>query len=235
MSFNDNYCSILSSLGLGKFAVDSMAEKFCVIYEMLVSENQKYNLTSITDEKGVIIRHFADSLTAVEYIRGKTLADVGCGGGFPCLPIAVAMPEIEITAIDSTAKKLGFVDCVSGCLGLNVKTVNVRAEEMGKDVSFRGRFENVISRAVARLNILAELSLPLVRTGGRFIALKGSEGAVELKEAEKAIKTLGGRVSDVVEFELGDAGKRSIIIIEKVFDTPQEYPRSFAKIKKNPL
>ena len=235
MTFSDNYCSILSSVGLEEYSGKEFAEKFEIFFRMLVEENGKYNLTSITEENEVILRHFADSLTAVKRINGKTVTDVGCGGGFPCIPISIILPELKIFAIDSTSKKLGFINKVAERIGLNVETVSARAEDLARDTQYRESFDTVISRAVARMNVLCELTLPLTKVGGKFIAMKGPDGITELNEAENAVSVLGGKVSEIREFTLSDAGKRTVVEITKERHTPDFYPRPFAKIKKKPL
>ncbi len=233
-SFTDRFTAAAS-----KYNVEcppNAAEKFEILAGELLSAGEKMNLTAITDEDGIILRHFIDCMTALPYIKqtAVSLADVGCGGGFPTLPIAVCRPDIKITAIDSTAKKLTFVDEMAKKLSLSVETKAVRAEEYGKSDG-RAAFDTVISRAVARMNILCEFCLPLVAKNGRFIAMKGSDGQNELREAEKAVKTLGGEITEVHDFTLGDAGGRTVIVIDKISKTPDIYPRPYAKIKSRPL
>ncbi len=233
-SFTDRFGAAVTKYN--QVCPPSAAEKFEILAGDLLAAGEKMNLTAITDEDGIILRHFIDCMTVLPYIKTSavSLADVGCGGGFPTLPIAVCRPDIKITAIDSTAKKPTFVDEMAKKLSLNVETKAVRAEEYGKSDG-RAAFDTVVSRAVARMNILCELCLPLVNTNGRFIAMKGSDGQNELREAEKAIKTLGGEITEVGKFTLGDAGERRIIVIDKVRETPECYPRPYAKIKSRPL
>ncbi len=212
------------------------AEKFYLLYLMLSDSGKKMNLTAICDEDGVIMRHFVDCLAVVPFVDGcgKKVVDIGCGGGFPTLPLAIVRPGLEITAVDSTAKKLTFVDEVSKKLSLNVKTVAARAEELGRG-NFREAFDVALSRAVARMNILCELCLPLVRVGGSFIAMKGADGHAETAEAENAIRTLGGELVCEKSFELPGAGSRVIAVVRKKNGTPPYYPRQYAKIKSKPL
>ncbi|MBQ7354346.1 MAG: 16S rRNA (guanine(527)-N(7))-methyltransferase RsmG [Clostridia bacterium] len=237
MNFTETYQSTLAALGLAPYATDEIAAKFETLYTKLVEFNSHTNLTAITDEAGVILRHFADSLTAAPYIGEKSLKilDVGCGGGFPTLPLAIAHPDCRFTALDSTAKKLTFVAEMADTLSLPVTTLPARAEEVAQMPAHRERYDLVVSRAVARLPMLCELCLPFVKVGGRFVALKGADGELELTEAEHAIAKLGGRLISQKAFTLGDAGGRVILEIEKVRPTPTAYPRAFAKIKKTPL
>lgn len=212
------------------------AEKFYLLYLMLSDSGKKMNLTAICDEDGVIMRHFVDCLTILPFVDGcgKKAVDVGCGGGFPTLPLAIMRPGLEITAVDSTAKKLTFVDEVSKKLSLNVKTVAARAEELGAG-PMRESFDLVLSRAVARMNVLCELCMPLAAVGGSFIAMKGADGHAEIAEAENAIKTLGGELVCEKSLELPGAGDRVIAVIRKKSGTPSRYPRQYPKIKSKPL
>lgn len=237
MTFTETYMNTLTALGLDSYASDEAAAKFEVLYKNLVEFNSHTNLTAITDEAGVILRHFADSLTAAPYIgkRSLSILDVGCGGGFPTLPLAIVSPDCSFTALDSTAKKLNFVAQMANVLSLPVVTLSARAEEVALAPDHREKYDLVISRAVARLPMLCELCLPFVKVGGRFIALKGADGEAELAEAESAIQKLGGRLISAKAFALGDAGGRVILEIEKIRATSAAYPRAFAKIKKAPL
>ena len=237
MTFTETYKSTLTALGLAPYATDEAAAKFEILYQNLVAFNNHTNLTAITDEAGVILRHFADSLTAAPYVGEKSLniLDVGCGGGFPTLPLAIARPDCRFTALDSTAKKLTFVAEMADHLALPIATLPVRAEEVAITPAHRERYDLVVSRAVARLPMLCELCLPFVKVGGRFVALKGADGETELAEAENAIAKLGGKLISQKSFTLGEAGGRVILEIEKVRPTPAAYPRAFAKIKKAPL
>ena len=211
------------------------AEKFRILANHLVLTNEKYNLTAITDDEGVILRHFADSLTAVKHIpKGAKVIDVA-GGGFPSLPIAIVRDDLKITSLDSTAKKLEFIKEAAELLSLdNITTVAARAEEVARE-ELRESFDVSISRAVARLSILSELCLPLTRVGGLFIAMKGADSQNELDEAEKGIKILGAELQYKEGFTLSDACERCIIVCRKKSSTQAKYPRAYAKIKKSPL
>lgn len=214
---------------------DDRSAMFETLAARLVAANEHVNLTAICDEDGIILRHFIDSMTILPCIGdAKELIDIGCGGGFPTLPVAICRPDVRITALDSTAKKLVFVDEIAKELSLNVQTLAARAEEYGQGDG-REMYDLAMSRAVARLNVLCELCLPTVRVGGRFVALKGADGMGELDEAANGIKRLGGRVTGTKRLSLGDAGERVIIEIEKTEPTPRVYPRQFSAIKKRPL
>lgn len=221
---------------LDEYTTRENAEKFAKLCDMLIETNKKMNITAITDPRQVALRHFADSVKAASFIpKGVSVIDVGCGGGFPTLPLAIVRPDLDITALDSTAKKLTFVADAASALSLNVRTLAARAEEAGTDGSHREKYDICVSRAVARLNVLSELCLPLVKKGGAFIAMKGADAEIELAEAEASVRILGGRVTEKYAFALSDAGEREIIIIHKDTHTPAGYPRQFAKIRKAPL
>lgn len=225
--------SVFAECSLSHYAEGDKADKFAILLDELLAFNAITNLTAITEPYEVALRHFADSLTVVPYIpEGASVIDVGCGGGFPTLPLAIARPDLTITALDSTAKKLVFVENMAKKLSLNVKTLAARAEEIP---ACRERFDVATSRAVARMNLLSELCLPLVKVGGEFVAMKGASGNEELDEAKNGIETLGGRVREVNAFTLASAGERVIIAVDKVTPTPPLYPRPWGKIKKKPL
>ena len=217
---------------------DAILDKFEKYYDRLVTVNEYMNLTAITEHDEVYNKHFLDSLLITKAIdEGEkfTLCDVGSGAGFPSIPLAIVNPNVEVTIIDALNKRINFLNELIKYLELpNAIAYHKRAEEFAKDK--RESFDIVTARAVARLNLLSELCLPLVKIGGKFIAMKGQGGAHELAEAAKAITTLGGKVVKTLELELpNEAGKREIIIIEKVKPTPMKYPRAFAKIKERPL
>ena len=217
---------------------DKMLLGFEIYYNELVEVNKYMNLTAITEKNEVYNKHFLDSLEIVRAIdaSGKfTLCDVGSGAGFPSIPLAIVSDNVEVTIIDALNKRITFLNSLVKKLQLeNVIALHKRAEDFAKEK--REAFDVVTARAVARLNVLAELCLPLVKLGGLFIAMKGQSGSEELNEAHSAIKTLGGEVIKTIEFDLpNDAGKREIIVVKKVKKTPQKYPRIFAKIKEKPL
>lgn len=208
---------------------------FC---ELLIEKNKVMNLTAITDINGVIFKHFADCAKLCDHIpHGKTVADVGCGAGFPSLVLSILRPDLKVTPIDSTAKKVAFINSVAEKLGLdNIKGISARAEEFATEN--REGFDIVTSRAVARLNILCELCIPLVKVGGIFLPLKASKAKEELDEAAKGIKTLGASIENTDSYELtfnGERLERHIVSIKKVAPTNHIYPRKYAQILKKPL
>ena len=236
ISFKEEFKNIFCSLGLEKYTESDLSDRFEILYERLVEKNKVMNLTALTEMRDVIIGHFADSLAAADEIKeGARVIDVGCGGGFPTLPLAIARPDISVTALDSTAKKLVFVSEVANELGLNVKTLAMRAEYAAKMPEYRENFDVCVSRAVARLSILDEICLPFVKKGGRFIAMKGAGADEEYDEAKKGIALLGGTLFENKKSTLADFGARALLVIDKVEKTPEKYPRAYAKIKKSQL
>ena len=210
-------------------------EQFCLYGERLLEKNQVMNLTAIREPEKVATLHFLDCMAVLNAadLKGKSLVDVGCGAGFPGLPLKLAEPSIRLTLLDSLNKRVAWLrDELLPELGVEADCVSGRAEEFAAD--HREQFDIATSRAVARLNLLCELCLPLVKVGGMFLSMKGQDAAEELKEAEKAIRLLGGKVEKVYEYPIKDAVHR-IIVIRKVAPTPAKYPRQFAKIKKAPL
>lgn len=219
--------------------IDATASlKFEAYFKKLVEVNEVMNLTSITDHDGVYNKHFLDSLSiakAIDLNKEQTLLDVGSGAGFPSIPLAIVSNKISVTIIDALNKRISFLNDLAKELELdNVKALHIRAEEYAKEK--RNSFDIVTARAVARLNILSELCLPLVKVGGYFIAMKSQDYKDELKEALNGIQILGGSVEATVPFELpDDQGFRTLIIIKKVKETNKKYPRAFARIKEKPL
>ncbi|MBR3716310.1 MAG: 16S rRNA (guanine(527)-N(7))-methyltransferase RsmG [Clostridia bacterium] len=236
ISFREEFTEIFTSLRLEKYTEGDFPERFETLYERLVETNKVMNLTALTEQRQVILGHFADSLMAQGKIKeGARVIDVGCGGGFPTLPLAIARPDISITALDSTAKKLTFVSDMAKLFGLKVETLPMRAEDASKMPEYREKFDVCVSRAVARLNILDEICLPFVKKGGIFVAMKGADAKIEYDEAEKGIKLLGGQLENFEKIEIEELGARALIVVKKVENTSQKYPRAYAKIKKTPL
>lgn len=212
-------------------------EAFKAYYNYLLEENKKYNLTRITDYEEVLIKHFYDSLTLLKtglFKSGMSVADIGSGAGFPGIPLAIINKDINFSLIESQTKKANFLKSVLKLLKLdNVKVYNMRSEEFAKK-HFES-FEIVTARAVAQLNILSELTLPLVKVGGTFLAMKGDNYESEIEEAKNGIMILGGKLKNILNIELPlQLGKRTIIIIDKKKNV-KGYPRPFNQIKKNPL
>jgi 16S rRNA (guanine(527)-N(7))-methyltransferase RsmG len=214
-------------------------EQFAALTEIMLEENEKYNLTAITEPDKIILNHYADCAVLAKILpSGARVADVGCGAGFPTLPIAILRPDVKILGIDSTAKRITYVNMAAEKLGLsNVCARAARAEDVGKS-EFRESFDIVTARAVANMRVLAELCIPLVKPHGKMIAMKGKNAEFELAEAKRAIATLGGKLSSVEEVTLrSDEEELShpLIIIDKISKTPAAYPRPFAQISKKPL
>ena len=218
----------------GQTLTERQLEQFCEFGRLLVEKNQVMNLTAITEPEAVAQLHFIDSLAVLQAAdcKGKSIIDVGCGAGFPGVPVAIGEPTANVTLLDSLQKRMNWLKEILPGLGVNATVVAARAEEYV--AQHREQYDLATSRAVARLNILCELCLPYVKVGGKFLALKGAMTHEEVDEAKKAIATLGGRVADIFEYPVADAVHR-IVIIEKVKPTPKAYPRKFAKIKQQPL
>lgn len=214
-------------------------EKFRIYLDFLLLYNEHTNLTAITEPNQVVTKHFLDSLLltkTVKFVENSSLVDIGTGAGFPGVPVKIACPQIKLSLIDSLNKRLVFLSKLSEKLQLDYEVIHKRAEECGKDVNYREKFDFVTSRAVASFNVLAEYCMPYVKVGGKFVALKGPNVEEELNNAKDAITKLGGKIIGKQFFDLPDgSGKRNIIIIEKVRKTPLEYPRQGVKIAKNPL
>ncbi|MBU0438804.1 16S rRNA (guanine(527)-N(7))-methyltransferase RsmG [Staphylococcus succinus] len=214
-------------------------QQFQTYYQMLVEWNEKMNLTSITEEHEVYLKHFYDSIAPSFYTdltQPLTICDIGAGAGFPSIPLKIIFPNLHVTIVDSLNKRIHFLNQLAEALGLeNVSFVHDRAETYGKGV-YRESYDIVTARAVARLSVLSELCLPLVKKGGQFIALKSSKGEEELAEAGFGIGVFGGKVQDTISYELPeDAGERQMIIIEKRSQTPKKYPRKPGTPNKAPL
>lgn len=208
--------------------------------DMLKEWNEKMNLTAITEDEEIISKHFIDSIQAFQFDElnnAKTLIDVGTGAGFPGLPIKIMKPELKVTLLDSTNKKLGFLRAVAEELKLeNVEFVHSRAEDGARKIGFRDSFDIAISRAVANLSLLTEFCLPYVKIGGYFIALKGPAVDQEIEEAKYAVTLLGGEISKIIEVDIeGTDLKHNLVIIKKMKPTPKDYPRSSATIKNTTI
>ena len=217
---------------------DEASSRFDLYYKRLIAVNEVMNPKAITEEQEVYNKHFLDSLMIVKALdlnKEFTLCDVGSGAGFPSIPLSIVSNNAKVTIIDALNKRIKFLNDLILELGLkNVIALHERAEDYAKIK--REFFDVTTARAVARLNILSELCLPLTKVGGYFIAMKGQGGNEEIKEAFKGIEILGGHIEKVISLELPDnAGARDIIIIKKIKETPKKYPRAFAKIKERPL
>ena len=221
---------------LGAELDDSKIEKLIKYSRLLTDWNEKINLTAITEPEQIAVKHFLDSLSAATtgYVKGSVI-DVGTGAGFPGLVLKIAMPEIELTLLDSIQKRINFLNTVADELGEDVNTVHARAEDAARG-KMREDFDTVVSRAVTNMTSLSELCIPFLKQGGRFLALKGPLAAEELEAAKRAIYILGGEVEEVKEVKIPYSDlSHKIIIIKKVRQTPQKYPRKAGIVTKNPL
>ncbi|MBQ7383426.1 MAG: 16S rRNA (guanine(527)-N(7))-methyltransferase RsmG [Clostridia bacterium] len=216
-------------------------EKLYSLTRIMLEVNEHMNLTAITDYSQIILKHYIDSLSVSAYIpENASIIDIGCGAGFPCLPLAICREDIKITALDSTAKRIAYVQDTADKLGLSgLSSVATRAEAHGNDAKYRESYDMAVARAVADLPVLCELCLPLVKVGGRFAAMKAAKGEEEFARAASAIKKCGGARERIIRADLTSDGiefeKRCLIITEKVAPTPKNYPRNFAQISKKPL
>lgn len=220
---------------------DEIIEQLFLLTEIMLEVNAYMNLTAIKDTEGIILKHYVDSLTASNYIPyGATVIDVGCGAGFPSLPLAIYRPDVRITPLDSTEKRIRYVNETANKLGLsNVNAVTARAEEFAKLKTERESYDVAIARAVADLPILTELCLPFVKIGGAFIAMKAAKADEELSNSLNAIRLCGGDEPKTVSVDLSADGSafesRRLIMSTKVRNTPELYPRNFGRIQKKPL
>lgn len=225
----------------GLLISDEQMDQFQKYLELLQEWNQKINLTAITEEEEVYLKHFYDSVTLANHVDFKdepyTLCDVGSGAGFPSIPLKILFPNLQITIVDSLRKRVDFLQIVVDELGLEgVELYHDRAESFGQNKKFRASFDYTTARAVARMSVLAELCMPLNKKNSVFIAMKASSADDELKDAKKAIATLGGKLREDISFELPeDAGERHIILIDKKKETPNKYSRKPGKPNKSPL
>jgi len=223
---------------LGVSLDDRALERFDLYAQLLCDWNKKINLTAITDPQEICVKHFADSLSVlakVEVPQNAKLIDVGTGAGFPGLALKIARPDLHVTLLDSTKKKLTVLENISRKLELDVKLLHMRAEEAGQDSAYREQFDIATARAVANLAVLVEYCLPFVRVGGRFLAMKSAKTQEELTGAKKAIGTLGGKLRKIHTLQLAAAGERTILEMEKISPVPAVYPRPSAKIARDPL
>ena len=206
--------------------------------ELLLEWNEKLNLTAITEPEEILEKHFLDSLTtllACKFKDGGKVLDVGTGAGFPGVPIKIMRPDLQVTLLDGSNKRLNFLGELCSELGVECRRVHKRAEEAGLDKAMRENFDIVTARAVAQLRILCEYCLPLVKMKGYFIAMKGPGANEELFEARNALDILGGDKVDIKQVQLPNAGERNLIVVRKLSFTPKGYPRHGGTITKHPL
>lgn len=220
---------------------EKQLDQYALYYQLLVEWNEKMNLTAITDEPSVYLKHFYDSLTLAlqtDLLQSEVaLCDVGAGAGFPSIPLKIALPHLKVTIVDSLNKRIGFLNHLVAQLGLtDVFCYHDRAESFGQNNQFRQSFDIVTARAVARLNLLSEFCLPLVKVSGYFVSMKAASSTEEKEEAHKAITLLGGKLEKDVSFELPqEAGERHIIVVKKIKETPKQYPRKSGVPAKKPI
>ena len=225
---------------LGFPLTDRQKEQFERYFELLVEWNEKINLTAITDKDEVYLKHFYDSIAPI--LQGLIenqpirLLDIGAGAGFPSLPMKILFPELDVTIIDSLNKRINFLHLLAEELGLSgVHFYHGRAEDFAQDKAFRAQFDLVTARAVARMQVLSELTIPYLKVGGRLLALKASNAPEELEEAKNALNILFSKVEDNLQYELPNGDPRYITVVEKKKETPNKYPRKAGMPKNRPL
>lgn len=234
----ENFKLALAEAGI--YLTDNQLEQFSNYFQLLVEWNQKMNLTAITDEEGIYLKHFYDSVMVLwqwPISEGSHLVDVGAGAGFPSIPLKILRPDLQVTIVDSLNKRISFLNHLVERLKLEgVTCVHGRAEDVGQNLQYRGQFDLATARAVAPLNVLAEYCLPLVKKGGYFLALKAAKSDMEIDEAQAAFKVLGakfiGSKTDILPVE---ESERTFIKIQKTLDTPKQYPRKAGKPSKDPI
>ena len=225
---------------LGFLLTDRQKEQYERYFELLVEWNEKINLTAITEKDEVYLKHFYDSIAPI--LQGLIenqpirLLDIGAGAGFPSLPMKILFPELDVTIIDSLNKRINFLHLLAEELGLSgVHFYHGRAEDFAQDKAFRAQFDLVTARAVARMQVLSELTIPYLKVGGRLLALKASNAPEELEEAKNALNLLFSKVEDNLQYELPNGDPRYITVVEKKKETPNKYPRKAGLPNKRPL
>lgn len=221
---------------------DIQVDKFLLFYDLLINWNKKLNLTAITDYEEVIIKHYIDSLSIVNALdfdddNNNNLIDIGTGAGFPSIPLKILFPDLNMVLLDSLNKRVSYLNEVISQLQLNnIQVIHGRAEDIGKIENYREQFDICVSRAVANLSTLSEYCIPFVKLNGKFIAYKSSKIDDEIKSSKKAINLLGGKINNIYKFILPTTDfERSFVIIDKVKNTPMEYPRKAGKPNKQPI
>lgn len=223
---------------IGVLLDETALDRFDLYAEMLVETNKTLNLTAITDPDEIVYKHFVDSLALLSCVNFKDNAkviDVGTGAGFPGVVLLIARPDLKMTLLDGTNKRLVFIANVLDELGLDADIVHMRAELAGEDKTFREQYDIVTARAVANLNTLSEYCMPFVKIGGYFAPMKSTKTEEEVASAKGAIKILGGKIKEIKELSIDNCGERYIILTKKISQTPPKYPRASAQISKKPL
>lgn len=227
------------ALELNIYLSDKQIEIFKIYLDYILEYNKHTNLTAITEPKNIAIKHFLDSLILCKVIQPKkdsSIIDIGSGAGFPGVPLKIVYPEINLTLLDSSQKRVNFLNNLMDKIGVKYAVFHERAEVLAKDENYKDKFDYVVARAVAPLNILTEYCLPFLKINGIFVALKGPNVEQELINAENSIKLLNGKIQTVEKFELPNQnGTRNLILIKKTDKTSPKYPRASAKITKKPL
>ena len=238
--FTSYFTEVFKRNGLSGLLSKSSVESFFKLTEIMLTENEKYNLTAITEPKKIILNHYADCAALAKRLpKGAGICDVRCGAGVPTLAVAILRPDLKILGVDATAKRVAYVEMVARELMLeNVSTLTARAEDMGQNPLYREKFDVVTARAVANMRVLSELCIPLCKIGGSFIAMKGKNAEGELAEARRAIPTLNGKLQETESITLTSPDEElshPLIVIKKIAKCPAAYPRPYAKILKKPL
>lgn len=217
---------------------EEQIEKFYKYMNLLIEWNKKINLTAIIEPKEIILKHFIDSLTINKYIKDNSkIADVGTGAGFPGIPLKIIRPDIQLVLVDSLNKRINFLNEVIEQLNLkNIETIHIRIEEFGQNTKYREKFDYSTARAVANLSTLSEYLLPIVKVRGQVICMKGSNIQDEINQSKKALSILGGTLNNIEEFKLAETeNTRNIILIDKIKNTPNKYPRKAGLPAKDPI
>lgn len=234
----DEFYQQLTAFGI--ILSEQQKNQFELYFERLVEWNEKINLTAITEKSDVYLKHFYDSIAPILYQlltdKAVSILDIGAGAGFPSLPMKIVFPHLSITIIDSLNKRINFLSVLTEELGLeDVTLLHGRAEDFGQNAQYRGKFDIVTARAVAKLSVLVELTIPFLKKNGQLLSLKASQFQEELVDAKTAIATLGSKFIDEIAYELPNGDERHIAIIEKKKETPKKYPRKAGIPAKKPL
>ena len=238
--FISELTKIFKENSFGALLNSQKSEKLLLLTKRMLEENERYNLTAITEPSKIILNHYADCATLSKQIaKGASIIDVGCGAGFPSLPLAILREDLNIFSIDSTSKRINYVKETAKMLGLNnISAESMRAEDGAKNEIYREKFDYATARAVAEMRVLCELCLPYVKVGGKMIAMKGKNAEFELSSSKKALAILGNAQAKIEKTFVKsgeDCLEHALIVVSKKAKTPQAYPRPYAQISKKPL